>query len=70
MGSMVWISKGGCGGRGSVSSLCVGLAVGVMSLVAMVRKWRGGAERVQEKNPDGFHRPGFFVFRNQDRVST
>ena len=24
-----------------VSSLCVGLAVGVMSLVAMVRKWRG-----------------------------
>ena len=24
-----------------VASLCVGLAVGVMSLVAMVRKWRG-----------------------------
>ena len=24
-----------------VASLCVGLAVGIMSLVAMVRKWRG-----------------------------
>ncbi len=24
-----------------VASLCVGLAVGVMSLMAMVRKWRG-----------------------------
>jgi hypothetical protein len=24
-----------------VASLCVGLAVGLMSLVAMVRKWRG-----------------------------
>jgi len=25
-----------------VASLLVGLAVGIMSLVAMVRKWRGG----------------------------
>lgn len=24
-----------------VASLCVGLAVGIMSLAAMVRKWRG-----------------------------
>jgi hypothetical protein len=40
MGSMVSISNGGGGGHLRVSSLCVGLAVGVMSLVAMVRKWR------------------------------
>jgi hypothetical protein len=23
-----------------------------------------------QKTPDGFRRPGFFVFRNQDRAST
>jgi hypothetical protein len=41
MGSMVWMSKGG-GHRGHlrVSSLCVGLAVGVMSLVSMFKKLR------------------------------
>jgi hypothetical protein len=38
---MVWMSKGGGGGRLRVSSLCVGLAVGVMSLVSMVKKMRG-----------------------------
>lgn len=40
IGSMAWMSKGGGGGHLRVSSLCVGLAVGVMSLVAMGRKWR------------------------------
>ena len=40
MGSMVCLSKGGGGGRGSVSSLFVGLAVGAMSLVSMFKKLR------------------------------